>query len=124
MNSNGNGGGGLEIHKETTLCEVPRGKERLRVMHTEATTSAGRPIAFHSIRVWYQNDAGEWCPGRAGVSIRDAELEPVTKALTAALASAGQKPTASPQPRPASVPLQGAPPHQQRSQPNSGGYRR
>jgi hypothetical protein len=83
-------GGDLEITSETTLAEVPRGREgreALRVRHLEAVTADGRPISWTDIREFYRpDDSAEWRPGKKGISIRARELGPVTEALRKVIA--------------------------------------
>jgi hypothetical protein len=82
--------GDLTITDETVMVEVPRGdREVLRLTFTRATTAAGKAVAWHALRVWYRAEDGQLRAGRAGVTIRGAELRSVAEALAKA-ASGGQ----------------------------------
>lgn len=75
--------GDLVIDRETTLCEIPRGrdgKEVLRVQLVEARTERGQ-VTWHSLRVFWQDEGGNWKPGRQGITIRARELDEVIEAL-------------------------------------------
>lgn len=74
----------LEIVSEHVMVAIPRGDEELRVAFTKARTSAGKDVAWHSLRVFYKTDAGEWRPGKQGITIRGGELRAVADALAKA----------------------------------------
>jgi hypothetical protein len=76
--------GDLEIVRETTLAELPRGRDEvLRLQAVEAHAADGKVIVWHSLRVWYR--AGdELRPGKAGITIRSRELGAVAAALSKA----------------------------------------
>jgi len=88
MASSGSGGNGsrgdLEIISEIVMVAIPRGDEELRVTFTRARTGQGRDVAWHSLRVFWKTDAGEWRPGKQGITIRGGELRAVADALTKA----------------------------------------
>jgi hypothetical protein len=120
----------VQIDSQTTLLEIPRkedGTEVLRLQFARGAAPGGRAVSWFSLRVFWKDEAGEWKPGKQGISLRAKELAPIVAELQKVIEQ--QSPTA-PQERPDSrAPQspryqQGAPPHQQRSQPNSGGYRR
>jgi len=94
MSAPGNARGELEIVSEEVMCAVPRGDEMLRVTFTRARTAQGRDVAWHSIRVFWKNDQGEWKPGKQGITVRGGELKAVAEALSKAV-SGGAKPTAA-----------------------------
>jgi len=75
-------GGDLTITSEAVLVSIPRGDEELRVTYTKARTSE-RDVSWHSIRVFWKTQEGEWRPGKQGITIRARELEAVVKALQA-----------------------------------------
>jgi hypothetical protein len=79
-------GGDLEIIEERVMVSIPRGDEELRVTFTRARTGDGKEIAWHSIRVFWKTDAGEWRAGKSGVTIRGRELRAVADALARACA--------------------------------------
>ena len=86
VRDNGNGrqtGGDLQIVEERVLCEIPRGTngEALRVTFTRAKTSNGAETAWHAIREFWRDDAGQLRPGKKGITIRGKELRPVLLAL-------------------------------------------
>ena len=77
----------LQIIEEVVMAEVPRGRdgrEVLRVTFTKAKTGDGKDVAWHGLRVFYKDGTGAWRPGKAGVTIRGAELLAVTAALVKA----------------------------------------
>jgi hypothetical protein len=80
--------GDLRIERETTLAELPRGRdgrEVLRVRHVEATTPEGRPVSWTDIREWYRaEEGGDWQPGKKGISIKSRELAAIRNALSKA----------------------------------------
>jgi hypothetical protein len=79
--------GGFVVHEERLMLELPRGKkgEALRLTFTKATSPDGKPVAWHSLRVYYTDAAsGEKRPTKTGVTIRGAELVPVLRALATA----------------------------------------
>ena len=78
-------GGDLEIVSEVVMAEVPRGPEMLRLTFTKAKAADGRDVAWHSIRIYWKTDTGEWRPGKQGVTLRGRELRPITEALTKAV---------------------------------------
>ena len=75
----------LEILEEKVMVAIPRGDEELRVTFTRARTARGE-TAWHSLRVFYRNDSGDWRPGKQGVTIRGGELRAVAAALLRAVA--------------------------------------
>jgi hypothetical protein len=75
----------LEILREDIMAAIPRGDEELRVTFTMARTGDGKDVAWHSLRIFYKNDNGDWRPGKAGVTIRGRELRPVVEALIRAI---------------------------------------
>ena len=79
--------GDLEVLEERVMAAIPRGDEELRVTFTRARTGNGKEVAWHSIRVFWKNDQGEWKPGKQGITIRARELHGVTVALLRACAS-------------------------------------
>jgi hypothetical protein len=84
------GRGDLRIEREEIMLAIPRGDEELRVTFTEATAGDGKPVAWHSIRVFWKDASGEWRPGKQGITIRGKELRAVADALKRALS--GGKP--------------------------------
>jgi hypothetical protein len=74
-------GGDLEIIEERVMLAIPRGDEELRVTFTRARTGDGKEVAWHSIRVFWRTDNGEWRPGKQGITIRGKELRAVIDAL-------------------------------------------
>ncbi|HEY5148135.1 MAG TPA: hypothetical protein VII82_15280 [Polyangiaceae bacterium] len=77
----------LAIIEEAVLFAVPRGEhEELRVTFTRGRTAAGKDVSWHSLRVFWQDDAGVWKPGKQGITIRSRELKPVTETLIKAAA--------------------------------------
>jgi hypothetical protein len=78
----------LEILEERVMIAIPRGDEELRVTFTRARTSQGRDVAWHSLRIFWRADTGEWRPGKQGITIRGRELRPVVDALLKALSGA------------------------------------
>lgn len=82
--------GDLEILEEKLMAELPRGDERLRVTYTKARTGDGKEVAWHSIRLYYQDDGGNWRPGKQGITIRGRELGTVTAALVKASSGGAQ----------------------------------
>lgn len=80
----------LKILSETTMVEIPRGKDVLHVTFTKAKTPEGMDVAWHSIRVFWKADDGKWLPGKQGVTIRGGELRAVAQALAQAIS--GGKP--------------------------------
>jgi hypothetical protein len=67
-----------------TFLDLPRGdSERLRV-----TLSEYRGRELVDVRVWYVTESGEWKPGRAGVSLRPAQIGEVVQALMLAARAA------------------------------------
>jgi hypothetical protein len=60
--------------------------ERLRV-----TLSEFRGRTLIDLRIWYSTDAGEWKPGRSGVSLRASQVGEVVQALTLAARSVDPK---------------------------------
>ncbi len=74
----------LNIEFETVLLEIPRGDDVLRLTHTGATTADGKRVTWHSLRVFWRTDAGEWRPGKQGITIRGGELRGVVDALVTA----------------------------------------
>lgn len=78
------GGGDLEIVDEIVIAAIPRGDEELRVTFTRGRTSAGKDVAWHSIRVFYRDGSGAWKPGKQGVTIRGRELAAVAAAFAKA----------------------------------------
>jgi hypothetical protein len=93
-------GGDLKIEREDTLVEVPRGDEVLRVTRVEATTGAGKPVSWHSLRVFWKAEDGAWRPGKAGVTIRARELGAVVAALSKELGAAPSAPATKREPLP------------------------
>lgn len=83
--------GDLQILGEKVLVEMPRGDEMLRVTYTEARTAEGKDVSWHSLRVFWRNDAGEWRPGQKGLTIRSRELGPIANALSKAANAAGPR---------------------------------
>ena len=79
--------GDLKIDREITLVEIPRGDrgEVLRFTFTEATSSEGKKVAWHALRVWYRADNGEMRPGKSGVSIRGRELAAIAAGFAKAV---------------------------------------
>jgi hypothetical protein len=75
----------LEIVREDVMLAIPRGDEELRVTFTRARTGEGKDVAWHSLRLFYRNEAGEWRPGKSGISIRGRELAAVADALARAV---------------------------------------
>ena len=75
------GSGDLVIKAEAVLVAIPRGDEELRVTYTTAR-AGDRDVSWHSLRIFWKTDAGEWRPGKQGITIRAKELDAVTKALT------------------------------------------
>jgi hypothetical protein len=76
--------GSLEIVDEAVIVEVPRGRdgnEVLRVTFTQARAD-GKDVSWHSLRVFWRDDKGEWRPGKQGLTIRSRELEAVREALS------------------------------------------
>jgi hypothetical protein len=51
-------------------------KERIRVSIEEYRNST-----FVDVRVYWQNEAGEWKPSRKGIALNDECIDPVIKAL-------------------------------------------
>ena len=96
--TNSRRGGDLEIVRETVMAEVPRGPELLRVMFTKARTPDGKDVAWHSIRLYYKNDAGEWRPGKVGITVRGGELHAVAAAFAKATNSGPREAVQSPAP--------------------------
>lgn len=81
------GRGELEIVDEKVMVEIPRGRdgrEVLRVTFTRARAPDGKDVAWHSIRLFWRNDSGEWRPGKQGITIRGGELRAVASALAKA----------------------------------------
>lgn len=72
-----------EIDEIETLATLDRSykdkKEELRISLSEFNGKR-----FVSVRVFWQNEAGQWLPGKQGCSVRVRELEPVIKALCVA----------------------------------------
>jgi hypothetical protein len=72
----------------------------LRVEFARGRTANGRDVAWHSIRLFWRDEAGELHPGRQGISIRARELPAVAEALSRAVsgghpqAEAARAPTA------------------------------
>jgi hypothetical protein len=76
--------GDLEIVSENTMAEVSRGRdgrEVLRVTFTKGKTPEGKDVAWHSIRVFWKDDTGQYRPGKSGVTVRGRELHAVAVAL-------------------------------------------
>ena len=71
--------GDLTIDREIVMVEVPRGDagEVLRLTFTEATTTTGKKVAWHALRVWYRASDGQMRPSKSGVSIRAREIGPI-----------------------------------------------
>ncbi|MDP9035706.1 MAG: hypothetical protein M3O50_12950 [Myxococcota bacterium] len=90
-------GGDLTILEEHTMVAVPRGDEELRLTFTRARTSAGKDIAWHSLRVFWKSAGGEWKPGKSGVTIRGRELHAVAQAFARAVSGAAQPAPGTPQ---------------------------
>ena len=67
-----------ETQAPTIAADIPR--PRGEVLRVERTTFNGR--TFVQVRCFYTGSGGELLPGRAGVTIRDNELESVAAALT------------------------------------------
>jgi hypothetical protein len=87
--------GELEIVAETTMAEMPRGRdgrECLRVRFVRARTPDGKDVAWHDVRLFWRADDGEFRPSSKGISIRGAELRAVADALQKAV-SGGHSPT-------------------------------
>jgi hypothetical protein len=80
-------GGDLEIVEERVMAAIPRGGEELRLTFTRAKKPDGGETAWHSLRVFWKSDAGEWRPGKQGVSIRGRELGRVAVGFLRACAS-------------------------------------
>jgi hypothetical protein len=79
-------GGELEILEQLTLVDLPRGSERLRLVHTLAKGPRG-PIEWWSLRLFWQDQDGEWKPSRTGITIRRGELASIVEGLRAATAA-------------------------------------
>lgn len=73
--------GGLEIVAEDVLAAIPRGDEELRVTAVRARKPDGGEAAWHSLRVFWRDEGGNWRPGKAGITIRARELRAVVDAL-------------------------------------------
>ncbi len=85
MNSNDNRGRDpLDIIEERILVAIPRGDEELRVTFTRARKPDGSETAWHSIRVFWKTDDGQWRPGKQGITVRARELRAVADALSKA----------------------------------------
>jgi hypothetical protein len=85
----------LRIISETIMADIPRGRddaERLRFSFVTAESADGKPLAWHSLRVYWRDDAGEWRPGKAGVTIRGREIAPIAAALAAAASGGAPAP--------------------------------
>ncbi|MDP9002667.1 MAG: PC4/YdbC family ssDNA-binding protein [Myxococcota bacterium] len=108
MNGQGDGRGSLNIEREETLLEIPRGDEVLRLSFTKAKTGDGKDVSWHSLRVFWRNGAGEWCPGKQGITIRNRELRAVVDALVRSEGSAphtAERPDAITQDRELDIPF-------------------
>jgi hypothetical protein len=91
--------GDLKILREDTLVEIPRGDrgEVLRLTFAEGEMGPGKRVAWHALRVWFRDDAGQLRPGKSGVTIRGRELKPIAEALSKAASDDGDR--AQQQPR-------------------------
>jgi hypothetical protein len=83
----GGAGGDLEIIEEKVMVAIPRGDEELRFTFTRARTGNGKEAAWHSLRIFWKSDEGEWRPGKQGITIRGKELHSICIALLRACAS-------------------------------------
>ena len=90
MHDTNNNRSALTITDEIVMATIPRGNDEMRVTFTRATTGEGKEVAWHSIRVFWRNDAGEWRPGKQGITIRGGEMRVVVDALTKAI-SGGER---------------------------------
>jgi hypothetical protein len=89
-NAPGNGHrGDLEIVSETILIAIPRGDEELRVTFTRGRIAQGRDVSWHSLRIFWKTEAGEWRPGKQGITVRGGELRAVADALSKAASGGG-----------------------------------
>jgi hypothetical protein len=80
-------GSDLEIVEERVMVAIPRGGEELRFTFTRAKKPDGGETAWHSLRVFWKSAAGDWRPGKQGVSIRGGELGAVAVGLLRACVS-------------------------------------
>ncbi len=69
------------------MLELPRnrdGSEALRLQFCRGRAD-GREVCWHSLRVFWKDDVGEWHPGKQGITLRGKELRPIVEALQGAL---------------------------------------
>ena len=74
---------GLTLTREDIMLDLPRGRDEtevLRLRFVMAKTATGKDIAWHDLRLFYQDHLGAWKPGK-GVTIRGSELRAVRDAL-------------------------------------------
>jgi len=80
-NRDRDGGQSREVER---LVTIPRGRngEEFRVSLDEFTPAdGGEPKTYLSLRVWWRADDGKMLPGKAGCTVRRAELARVIDAL-------------------------------------------
>ncbi len=72
-----------EVQRLETL-ERNDGAEQIRISLDEFIDANGRAHRYISIRKWYRTNDGQWCPTKAGITVRNREIMQVGKALRAA----------------------------------------
>ena len=76
-----------------TLAVIERGdSEQVRLTLDAFTSDDGKEHVYCSARKWYRKDDGQWCPTKAGLTIRKTELMQWGKTLRAALDSMNAPP--------------------------------